>query len=393
MKILHVIPSIEPKSGGPAEAILPMCRALRAEGVEVLLVTTNVGLRAEVTPAEKMVYKQVPTIFFRSRWGHSFKFSRAMAVWLDENVKKFELVHIHAVFNHACIAAARACQKHRIPYVVRPLGSLDPWSLNQKRLRKRLFWQLQGERMLREAAAIHYTTQAELAAAQKRLDLHNGTVIPLGIEARFTNRVPNGSDSAREGLFERPFVLSLSRIHAKKGLDVLIDAFVETICDDNFKNWQLIVAGEGDRDYLSLLLRKVRKKNAHERVSFAGWVEADAKWRLLRQASLFVLPSYQENFGVSVLEALSCGVPVIVSPQVNLAEDIHNANAGWVCPVERSSLSATLREAFSSEDLRAQRGEAARAFAKEFAWPRVAKELQELYFRIAAPSLSARVVA
>src|SRR5215211_2664047 len=148
MRVLHVIPSVAGRSGGPATAIVPMCRALMQQGIELLLLSTTDGLPDSHGALE---YKGVPSIFFPAQLGASFKYSRPLASWLDATIKNFDLAHIHAVFNHSSVAAAQACRKVGVPYIVRPLGTLDPWSMRQKSLRKRLFWRLSGKRMLREA--------------------------------------------------------------------------------------------------------------------------------------------------------------------------------------------------------------------------------------------------
>src|SRR2546421_7019062 len=135
MKVLHVIPSVSEHSGGPGQAIIPMCRALRDKGVDVLLATTDAGMPDTRQKAEG-TGKEVPTIFFPVQLGQSLKYSRPFAKWLYESVSDFDVVHIHAVFNHACVAAARACREKGVPYIVRPLGTLDPWSMKQKRDRK-----------------------------------------------------------------------------------------------------------------------------------------------------------------------------------------------------------------------------------------------------------------
>ena len=161
MRVLHVIPSVSERSGGPATAIIPMCRALMREGIEVLLVTTNAGLSG--ANGDGIEYKGVPARLFHSQWGESFKYSRPLASWLNANIRNFGVAHIHAVFNHSSVAAARACRDAGVPYVIRPLGTLDPWSMTQKSLRKRLFWQVAGKAMLQRAAAVHYTSEAEKA--------------------------------------------------------------------------------------------------------------------------------------------------------------------------------------------------------------------------------------
>src|SRR6185295_12097429 len=150
MRVLHVIPSVSERSGGPATAIVPMCRALMQQGIDVFLLSTTDGLPETLDVAE---YKGVPAAFFPPQLGASFKYSRPLATWLSSNIKNYDLAHIHAVFNHSSIVAAQACRKAGVPYIIRPLGTLDPWSMTQKSLRKRLFWQISGKAMLRGASA------------------------------------------------------------------------------------------------------------------------------------------------------------------------------------------------------------------------------------------------
>ena len=330
---------------------------------------------------ETQNYKGVPTIFFPLQWGESFKYSKPLAVWLDANVKRFDVVHIHAVFNHACIAAAAACRKHHVPYVVRPLGTLDPWSMKQKPWRKFLFWQLAGKRMLRAAAAVHYTARAEQAAAEESLGLNHGMVIPLGVETNLPEP-SNGNELVVDKLTDlsgHPYVLVLSRLHPKKGLDIFVDAFVSLVEQKDFKSWRLVLAGEGPEEYVQALKQKVSARRAEEIVLFPGWLEGDEKDAFLRGASLLALPSYHENFGLCVMEALAAGVPVLVSPQVNLADEIEAAGAGWISPVEAKSLLETLTSALHDHDEISRRGGAGRVLARRFDWHNVAGMLVQLY--------------
>jgi glycosyltransferase involved in cell wall biosynthesis len=383
MKVLHVIPSVSTRSGGPAEAIVPMCRALEEIGIEVLLATTNSGLDVRVadSPVE---HRGVPTVFFPSQLGESFKFSRPMSVWLNENVGRFDIVHIHAVFNHACVSAATACRKLGVPYIIRPLGSLDPWSMKQKRFRKQVFWRVTGRGMMQAAAAVHYTTRAEQDAVESSLGLDNGRVIPLGIDSGPNDLLLNGDNLFREYpmLSSRPYVLVMSRLHPKKAIDVLIDAFLTAVEDSRYTNWRLAIAGEGPTDYVNLLRQKVIAQKAQERIVFTGWLEGIRKQQILKHSSLLALTSFQENFGVCVMEALNCSVPVIVSPHVNLANEIKRAGAGWVVEVERDAIAQTLRDAFSSDEDRLLKGRAGKHLCQRFSWPEIARELVSLYSSI-----------
>ena len=331
-----------------------MCRALQAQGVEVRLVTTNDGVDLNGTALGTPVdYKHVTTRFFPVQWGESFKYSKPMAAWFDDNVEQFDLVHIHAVFNHACIAAARACRKHHVPYVVRPLGTLDPWSMRQKRLMKSMFWTLTGKRMMRGASAVHYTTRAEKQGAEELLSLNHGHVVPLGIDLEIVE-TPLEQGNVQQPPAQ-PYVLVLSRLHPKKRLEVLIDAFLQLVEQSQFREWRLVLAGDGPGDYVKTLRNKASSEAAKEYVLFPGWLEGESKKLFLQRASLLVLPSHAENFGLCVLESLACGVPVIVSPHVNLSEAVEAAGAGWIVDVDREDLTATLREALSSEAERLQK--------------------------------------
>jgi glycosyltransferase involved in cell wall biosynthesis len=384
MKVLHVIPAVAPRYGGPSQAVVQMCQALRSEDMKVLIATTDADgeARLAVEIGKPVVYEGVPTIFFPRQLSEAFKYSRPLGYWLDSNVNAFDVVHIHAIFSHSSLAAAGACQRHHVPYVLRPLGSLDPWSLNQKRVHKRALWHIGVKRMLGEAAAIHYTAEAERRLAEEGLGLNHGVVIPLGVNGEIL-QAPAEPETFRRhypSLGENPYVLVLSRLHPKKGLELLFDIFLDVTSENEFKHWRLVVAGEGESRYESNLKRLVEKRQGGERVLFTGWLDGAQKVSALQGSALLALPSRQENFGLSVVEAMACGVPVLISPQVNLADEIQTANAGWVVNLEREALAKTFAETLSRQGERASRGDRARDFAHSyFAWPKIAAELTQLY--------------
>ena len=368
MKVLHVITSLAERSGGPAAAIVPMCRALQTQGIDPLIVTTNEG-RPRINTDSSVDCDGVPARFFPVQLGASYKYSRPRATWLQKNVKEFDLVHVHAVFNHASVAAARACRHLDVPYLVRPLGTLDPWSMKQKPVRKRLFWLLFGKQLLAASAAVHYTAAAEKSATEEYLGMNHGRVVPLGVNLNGAQHDDSVVNYFPE-LAQDPYVLALSRLHPKKCLDELIDAF-KSLKD---RRWRLIIAGDGPRDYSKFLKDKARDS---DRIVFTGWIEGKQKEALMRGASLFVLPSRHENFGLSVVEAMACGVPVLVTHHVNLAEEIRSAEAGWV--TDLSGLKDGLAAVMGDEGERLRRGKAALEFAKRFSWDKVGRDLAELY--------------
>ena len=380
MRVLHVIPSVSANSGGPAQAIFPMCRSLKSQGIDVLLATSDANISDAPLREKVVTYNDVPTIFFHSQLGRSFKFSKPMSNWLKASVTEFDLVHIHAVFNHACVAASRACLANAVPYVIRPLGTLEPWSLKQKPFRKRVFWRLRGEEMLRGAVAVHYTTSTEQRSVEHQFKLNNGIVIPLGIESEAREKMSDKSGA--QELNGNPYVQVLSRLHPKKALDVLIDAFVDATADPELHKWRLLIAGEGDPDYVRSLRDLVQQADRRQQIVFSGWLTGEAKWNALTKASLLALPSYQENFGLCVLEALTCGVPVLVSRHVNLADDVERAGAGWVSDVDTRQLAAALRSALRDPGERQRRGVAGKSLSRQFTAERMGAELIRLYSTI-----------
>lgn len=383
LKVLHVIPAVAPRYGGPSQAIFAMCRALEGRGIDVLIATTDVDGKGRLTvqTASEVEYHGIATIFFRGM-GERFNYSPSLARWLEDNARSFQVVHIHAVFSHPCIAAARACRKHATPYIVRPLGSLDPWSMQQKPLRKRLMWQMAAGRMMREAASIHYTTSEERRLAENSLALDRGTVIPLGVDVQAAQSLPSseGFRGHQPLLGDKPYVLSLSRIHPKKNIELLIESFLDLMRRPEFNQWRLVVGGDGDAAYLAKLRRLVDEREGRDKVIFAGWIEGALKASAIQQASLFALSSRQENFGIAAAESLACGVPVIVSEHVNLAPEIARSNAGWVTPLDAGELSRALAEAMSNGGERDRRGRAAKLFVEQnLSWEKTARELERLY--------------
>jgi len=289
---------------------------------------------------------------------------------------------VHAVFNHACISAARSCRKHNVPYIIRPLGTLDPWSMKQKRFKKSLFWLTAGRPMLKNASAIHYTSEAEKLRTERSLKLNHGNVVPLGIDFAKEKLDQESFDAAFPTLSDDPFVLVMSRLDPKKGIPTLIKSFLSLKNQDQFSNWQLAIAGDGKPEYVEYLRQIVQELNGTKSVHFTGWLTGEKKISILRKAQLLALTSYQENFGICVMEAMACGVPVLVSSQVDLSLEVAAAKAGWVVEVDDQSVKRSLRDALSNDSERASRGQAGLRLAENYSWDRIGNELTAMYSSI-----------
>lgn len=371
-----MIPAVAPRYGGPSVATFGMCHALDACDVETVIATTDADGddRLHVETGSLQKHRGVSTIFFPRVFSESFKWSGPLASWLHANVSAFDLVHVHAVFSHSSIAAGRACRRAGVPSIVRPLGTLDPWSLGHHRLRKQLLMKVGTGELLRHASVLHYTSDAERARAEKALPwLPRGVVVPLGIddECFVSADMPESEAS--------PYVLALSRLHPKKGLELLVDAFHALAGEAAPSTWSLVIAGDGDRSYVSRLERLAASGPARDRITFRGWVSGADRLRLLANARLFALPSQQENFGLAVAEAMAGGVPAMISPEVNLAADIEAQGAGWVVARDRDAWIDTLRTVLRDSQEIERRGRRARNLAEHFRWPAVGRELAVMY--------------
>jgi glycosyltransferase involved in cell wall biosynthesis len=253
--------------------------------------------------------------------------------------------------------------------------------MRQKPLRKRVLWYLAVDRMLKGAAAIHYTTDEERRLAESSLGLEKGVVIPLGITLNEREQGSDGRTHFRhERLGQRPYVLTLSRLHPKKNIEVLIEAFLSLAEQRGYGDWRLVIAGDGEPRYVESLERLVKERGGEERVLLVGWLGGEEKRAALEGAALLALPSHQENFGIAAAEALAAAVPVLVSAQVNLAPEIAARGAGWVTSLDKSEIARTLAEALGDAIERRRRGQAGRRFvAQRLSWERLAADLVRLY--------------
>jgi len=251
--------------------------------------------------------------------------------------------------------------------------------MRQKPLRKRLMWHLGIKRMLDRARAIHYTTYEEQRLAEDSLGLSRGITIPLGVDEEILQPCETRDPNAT------PYVLVLARLHPKKGLEDFIDVFLSATAAGDLRGWRLLLAGNGEPEYVTALERLVQARDATDRVIFTGWLDGEQKRTTLKGAGLVALPSRQENFGLAVAEALASCVPVLISTEVNLAEEVRAAGAGWVTSLDRPSQVATLTEALRAPAERFRRGAAGQKLvAERFTWGQVGRQLLELYEEITA---------
>jgi len=329
VRVLHVIPSVSARHGGPTRAMRTIAQALVHAGSEVTVLSTdNDGdgrrFSREATPRWPSVDLRVlpqTTQFYTTSW-------RACA-WMLRDVSRYDCVHVHALFSFLPVAAALVARFKGVPYIVRPLGTLARYGLRVRRpLLKSLSLALVERPLLRRASAVHCTSEAEAADVLAVCPTARVAVIPLAVEDEYfaVRRVDHA---------EARTVLYMSRLDPKKNLEVLIDAMARL--RETQPTLRLLIAGAGSDDYVVTLRARAQRLAVEPHLQWLGHVEGEHKMAALAQASLFLLPSHSENFGIAVAEALASGLPCLVSPGVALSADIQRAGAGERCTKTRSS--------------------------------------------------------
>jgi len=409
VKVLHVIPSLDPAEGGPSFAVKAMVEALAGQGVKVTIATTagsgeqgggsedsEAGSREQGAGSREGQGYSV--ICFRREF-EPYKISFGLAKWLSRNVTKFDLIHIHALFSFSSTMAARIARKKNVPYIVRPLGVLNRWGMeNRRRIPKLVSFRLVELPILLHAAVIHYTSETERMEAgelNEKLARHSSVVIPLPIEQRAWSEEQRAK-SGQQFLVRFPrvrgkrIVIFLSRIDPKKGIELLLEAFA--IVREKENDVALVIAGDGEGAYVRELKETARSREhgagrvgsdqEQDDVIWTGHLSGEMKAAALAAATIFVLPSYSENFGIAAAEAFAAGLPCVLSENVGLSDEAQLTGAALVTKCDITELASAITTLMLDPEKRARMGKAARQFASErLSLDRIGKQLQQEYRR------------
>jgi glycosyltransferase involved in cell wall biosynthesis len=387
MRILQIIPSISLVYGGPSQMVLGLSAALAAKNIDVTIITTDsngdIGQLPLDVPLNKPIQQNgYQIIYFRCYPWRRYKFSLSLLQWLNENARQFDLAHLHALFSPVTTLAATMARYHHLPYIIRPCGMLDPADLQKKKRLKQIYATLLERPNLAGAAAIHFTSKKEAKISERfglgstgKMSVPRDLVIPLGVTAALFPK------TLRES--QVPIILFMSRIEPKKGLDLLIPA-LESILGFGIE-FHFILAGSNpqDADYETQIKVKIHNSLLAKYTTITGFVSGDLKAELLTKADLFVLPSYYENFGIAVAEAMAAGVPVVISDRIHIAEDIQQAQAGWVGPLEVGAIANSIKSALLNPQERQRRGLNGKEYAKKhYNWEAIAQQTIDAYQQI-----------
>jgi glycosyltransferase involved in cell wall biosynthesis len=371
MKILHVVPTYVPawKHGGPIRSVHGLCKALAARGHEVTVFTTDVDTGGTVPVGRAVPLDGVEVWYFPVSAPRRLYRSPAMGAALAERIGGFDLVHLHSVFLWPTSAAARAAERAGVPYLLAPRGMLVADLLRRRgRWRKALWLRLVERRTIARAAGLHVTSELEAEEARRLgVPLPPVHVVANGIEPE---PAPDGAVPS----MPEPFLLFLGRVSWKKGLDRLIPAL------SHVPGIALAIAGNDEEGCRPKLERLAAEAGVAGRLRFLGEVHGEDKAALLHRAAALVLPSYSENFGNSVLEAMAAGRPVVVTPEVGLAEVVREAGAGLVVDGDPTILGPALRDLLGDPPRMDEMGRRGAEEARQrFGWEAVAQRMEAVY--------------
>lgn len=383
MRVLHVIPSLSAKDGGPSVALPLMERALKGRGVEVTVATTVDGSSSARSGSPTAVPVEVEgtvRYYFRRQTDY-YKYSSDLSRWLDREVTKFDVVHVHALFSHASVTGALAARRKSVPYIIRPLGVLNEYGMTAKRaLLKRISFHFIERPLLEHASAVHFTSPQERTEAERLGICLRAVVLPIGIDLARFEHLPEAAEflSAWPRASTRRLVLFLSRLDPKKGLEVLLDGFVAV--RRQAPEAMLVVAGGGDARYVEGLKARAARLGIDQDILWTGHLDERSKLGALGAASAFVLPSLSENFGIAAVEALAAGIPSVLSIGVGISEEVLRAGAGMIVQNDPGAVADALVRILGDEGLSRALAVSARALARErYSLEAMGKGLIDLY--------------
>ncbi|MEI6719641.1 MAG: glycosyltransferase [Betaproteobacteria bacterium] len=328
MKILHAIQSVDRTGGGPIEGLVQLSQATSSR-IEHEVVSID-------SPGAACI-RDFPLPLTAVGPAGILGYSPRLTPWVRAHRGDYDAVVIHGLWRHISVGTWRGLRGGPVPYLAFPHGMLDPWfkhTYPAKHIAKLMFWHWTEYPMLRDARAVIFTCEDERLRARESFNRYrcNEEIATLGIQA------PPGEVEEQRQVFFNHFpalegkrlLLFLSRINPKKGCDLLIEAFARAAARD--ARLHLVMAGPDASNWGHELRQAAQALGIAQRITWPGMLSGDLKWGAFRAAEAFILPSHQENFGIVVAEALACGLPVLISNQVQIWREVNSARAGFVAP-------------------------------------------------------------
>ena len=379
MRILHAISGIDPRNGGTTSALIGLASAQVRAGLDVRVISTWQEQDA-FRSASRLEALGVGVRMVGQATGKLSRHPELRGALTDE-VQRADVVHVHGMWEQMQHEASRAAYRLHKPYVFTPHGMLDPWNMQKSRLAKQIFLALRMRKNLQRAALLHYTTEIERGWVERMKLTPPAIVEPLGLDvSEFEPLPPRGTFRAKyPKLGEAPMILFLGRVHYGKGLELLVPALAKM----KRRDAMLVVAGPDAEGYGKVVDRLIAEYGVDGRVIFTGMIGPGDRLAALVDADLLSAPSYHENFGLAVIEALAAGTPVVVSDQVNTYPQIAAEKLGGVVPLDVEALARELDRWLDDDALRRSAAGRAREFVRErYDWNVIARHWVGHYQRV-----------
>jgi len=369
------VPSVQEEASGTTYAVLNLCRAVARADIETYLHTIDflpfLGDSAHV-PLEDEPFQ---TLQYSSRSPlNRLCISPGMAKGLDKAAQEAEIIHSHGLWMMPNIYPGSSVQGTDCRLVCSPHGTMTEWTLRRSYWKKKVFWHLWQKKALQRAACFHATAVEEIQDVRRCGFSQPIALIPNGIT------IPDGSGRNRDQL-ERRQLLFISRIHPKKGIDILLKAWAQL--QDRFPDWELLIVGPDHYGSIAKM-QSLAKQVGAKRVSFPGPVYGEEKLQVYKNADLYVLPTHSENFGLTIAEALACGVPAITTKGAPWEGLVKN-ECGWWIDIGVEPLYRCLEEAMSASreelDVLGQRGR--EWMIRDYSWDVVGEMMAKTYHWVA----------
>lgn len=375
MKVLHVIPGVSIKRGGPSSVISGLTEELSLRGIEVeVFAVSEKGDMSHISNVTDV--RLFPEGFLAKVWTG---YSDRLAKTLMTEASNFDLIHIHEIWHYPHFAAYKAAKHHDKPFVVTIHGTLDSWCLDHKALRKKLYSALFQKNILKRADGIHAMTENEVEVIARFVDHKRIFCISNGIDPDEFDHLPDRSflETRYPELKDKKVILFMGRIHPKKGLDLLAKVF--SAAAQARDDIHLMIAGPDEGGYAAEIVELLKSGKVLNRVTFTGMLEGHARLEALSRADIFVLPSYSEGFSMSILEAMTCKLPVIITKECNF-DEVEEAGAGLLIESCEDSLWKALISLLDNSKICLEMGTRGRNLVLEkFTWDKIADQMLRIY--------------
>ena len=387
MRIVHVVVSLDPNQGGLPAVATRLASAQAADGHDVSLVChESPGREQAVNDSLRTIpgKDRVKIVNVPAEVKFGLLVPKATHEVLRRELAGANVAHLHGLWEALVRAASIEARRLRVPYILTPHGMLDPWSLRQRALKKKIALLLTYRKMINSAARMHLLNDDEARLIEPLRFKPQVRVIANGVFLEEIEPLPSkGSFRAkRPELGGDPFVLFLSRLHYKKGLDYLADAFAKL--GAKRRNVRLVVAGP-DGGAQADFEQRIKAAGIADRVHIVGPLWGPEKFAAMVDAACFCLPSRQEGFSMAITESLACGTPAVVSEACHFPE-VATAGAGEVVDLNADQVAAALERVLADEPHRIEMGRKGRALVlSKYTWPVIAQRAVEVYREVARP--------